>query len=107
MNGVVRTCDYCCEGSGGDVTVTWVPCPIRELMSIAPPIASNRASSEPRPMWSSATYCATIAGSKPVRRELLQQLAAHRLGDRRGPIAHTEFLVEPLHVGLDGRRCQV
>jgi len=35
-------------------------------MSIAPPIASNRASSEPNPMWPSATYCATIAESKPV-----------------------------------------
>ena len=31
-------------------------------MSIAPPIASNRASSEPSPMWPSATYCATIVG---------------------------------------------
>ena len=43
------------DGSGGDVTVTWVPWPICELMSIAPPIASNRASSEPSPMWPSAT----------------------------------------------------
>ncbi len=42
-------------GSGGEVTVTVVPPPACEAMSIAPPIASNLANSEPRPMCPSAT----------------------------------------------------
>jgi hypothetical protein len=42
-------------GSGGEVTVTRVPVAVDESMSMAPPIASNLASSEPSPMWPSAT----------------------------------------------------
>ena len=36
--------------SGGEVTVTTVPLPTPESMSIAPPIASKRTRSEPSPM---------------------------------------------------------
>jgi hypothetical protein len=36
--------------SGGDVAVTCVPRPTAEWISIEPPIASKRASSDPRPM---------------------------------------------------------
>ncbi len=53
-------------GSGGEVTVTVVPPPACEAMSIEPPIASNLANSEPRPMCPSATDWPTTAGSKPL-----------------------------------------
>ena len=58
--------DAAVAGSGGEVTVTVVPPPTRESMSIAPPIASNLASSEPSPMCPSATDWPTTAGSKPA-----------------------------------------
>src|SRR5262249_13973071 len=53
-------------GSGGLLKVIRVPRPVSESMRIDPPIESNRANSEPRPMWPLATARLTSPGSKPV-----------------------------------------